>query len=184
MDQLDPIGSSEGLPLPFYTGIHGSRNHPNAFETSFLTANGWYSPGGAFELHKSVRLSAITDGTSNTMMVGEQSNFLKTAAGINWDGRSDCSHSLMMGGTRESSGSGRIFNTTVVVHPINFRDANGLGIQGNCGPNRPLTSTHPGGINALFIDGSVHFLSESLAIDTLFNLADRDDGNIIPSGFQ
>ncbi|MFW5692720.1 MAG: DUF1559 domain-containing protein [Thermoguttaceae bacterium] len=183
MDEVDPVGSSTGLPLPFYTGIHGSKNHPRAVETTFLTANGWYSPGGAFELHESVRLSAVTDGTSNTMMVGEQSNFVQTSTGSRYDARSDCSHSLMMGGTMESSGSGRIFNTTVVVHPINFPDAHGLGIPGNCGPNRPLNSAHPGGINALFADGSVHFLAESLAIDVLYNLADRDDGNVLPSIF-
>ncbi len=184
MDQFDPSGSSAGLPLPFYTGIHGSKNHPRAEETSFLDASGWYSPGGAFEIHKSVSMAAIRDGASNTMMVGEQSDFLENSNGTTYDGRSDCSHSMLMGGTVEGTGPGRIFNTTVVVHPINFRDASGLGIQGNCAPNRPLTSAHPGGINALFVDGSIHFLAESMPIEVLYNLADRDDGHVIPSSFD
>ncbi len=183
MDQFDPIGGSAGLPLPFYTGIHGSKNHPKAEETSFSTVSGWYSPGGAFEIHKSVSMAAIRDGASNTMMVGEQSDFLKNSNGTAYDGRSDCGHSMLMGGTTDSP-MGRIFNTTVVVHPINFHDASGFGIGGNCGPNRPLTSPHPGGVNSLFVDGSIHFLSESMPIEVLYNLADRDDGHVIPSSFD
>ena len=183
MDQFCPGGTVADMPLPFYTGIHGSKGHPNAEETTFFSANGWYSPGGAFELHKSVPLAAVRDGTSNTMMVGEQSDFLENSNGTTYDGRSDCRHSILMGGTTDSP-TGRIFNTTVVVHPINFRDASGLGIQGNCAPNRPLTSAHPGGINSVFVDGSIHFLAESMPLDVLYNLADRDDGNVIPSSFD
>ena len=49
---------------------------------------------------------------------------------------------------------------------------------GNVGVNRPLVSAHTGGVNVALADGSVHFLSDSFDEATLFNLADRDDGNV------
>ena len=49
---------------------------------------------------------------------------------------------------------------------------------GNVGANRPLISAHSGGVNVTLADGSVHFLSDSLDLPTLFNLADKDDGNV------
>jgi prepilin-type N-terminal cleavage/methylation domain-containing protein/prepilin-type processing-associated H-X9-DG protein len=47
------------------------------------------------------------------------------------------------------------------------------------GANVPLVSNHPGGVNALFGDGSVHFLSDSTDLLTLAQLATRDDGMVI-----
>jgi prepilin-type N-terminal cleavage/methylation domain-containing protein/prepilin-type processing-associated H-X9-DG protein len=47
------------------------------------------------------------------------------------------------------------------------------------GANVPLVSNHSGGVNALFGDGSVHFLTDSTDLFTLANLATRDDGNVL-----
>jgi prepilin-type N-terminal cleavage/methylation domain-containing protein/prepilin-type processing-associated H-X9-DG protein len=47
------------------------------------------------------------------------------------------------------------------------------------GANVPLVSNHTGGVNALFGDGSVHFLSNSVSLLTLAQLATRDDGTVI-----
>jgi prepilin-type N-terminal cleavage/methylation domain-containing protein/prepilin-type processing-associated H-X9-DG protein len=47
------------------------------------------------------------------------------------------------------------------------------------GANVPLVSAHPGGVNALFGDGSVHFLSDATDLLTLAELATRDDGLVI-----
>jgi len=44
------------------------------------------------------------------------------------------------------------------------------------GGNVPLVSNHAGGVNALFGDGSVHFLSNGTDLYTLACLATRDDG--------
>src|SRR5207302_6460467 len=44
------------------------------------------------------------------------------------------------------------------------------------GANVPLVSNHTGGVNALFGDGSVHFLSNGTDLYTLACLATRDDG--------
>jgi prepilin-type processing-associated H-X9-DG protein len=44
------------------------------------------------------------------------------------------------------------------------------------GTNIPLNSAHSGGVNALYGDGSVKFLRDSLPLNTLAQLAIRDDG--------
>ena len=45
--------------------------------------------------------------------------------------------------------------------------------------NVPLVSNHAGGVNALFGDGSVHFLNNSTDLLTLARLATRDDGGVV-----
>jgi prepilin-type N-terminal cleavage/methylation domain-containing protein/prepilin-type processing-associated H-X9-DG protein len=47
------------------------------------------------------------------------------------------------------------------------------------GANVPLVSAHSGGVNALFGDASVHFLSNGTDILTLARLATRDDGQVM-----
>jgi prepilin-type processing-associated H-X9-DG protein len=49
------------------------------------------------------------------------------------------------------------------------------------GANVPLVSNHSGGVNALFGDGSVHFLRDSIDLLTLARLATRDDGGVLDS---
>jgi prepilin-type processing-associated H-X9-DG protein len=54
----------------------------------------------------------------------------------------------------------------------------GLGRAGE-EANVPLVSAHSGGVNALFGDGSVRFLSDGTDILTLARLATRDDGAVV-----
>jgi prepilin-type N-terminal cleavage/methylation domain-containing protein/prepilin-type processing-associated H-X9-DG protein len=49
------------------------------------------------------------------------------------------------------------------------------------GANVPLVSNHSGGVNALYGDGSVHFLSDSTSLYVLALLATRDDVQVIPN---
>ena len=79
-----------------------------------------------------------------------------------------------------NDGEERQFNLTIVLHRINEKSSTALGVPNNCGPNRAIQSTHPGGAHGLLADGSVHFLGESIAIQTLYDLANRDDGHVLP----
>ena len=178
--QFSISGSSVGCPRPTYTGIHGSARP--SFETKVNTGAslGVMSHHGAFERFTQVSLGAITDGTSNTILSAEQSDWLIDVNGEQVDQRSDCSHSILTGYSVENE---RIFNTTVVAYLINHKDDTADGIQGNCARNRPITSAHTGGACMVYVDGSVHFNSESLELGTFFNLADRDDGNVIGDVF-
>ena len=57
-----------------------------------------------------------------------------------------------------------------------------LGTAGNkAGNNQSLYSYHPGGINALFGDGSVHFLRDSTSVIVLRWLTSLNGGEVISS---
>lgn len=185
MPVVDEDGHSTGIMRSSYVAIAGSgRDEPdfayepdadNAGGTSYV--GGVHSDRGVFSRDLYVKMRQITDGTTKTLVVAEQSDFMIDFRGNLIDARSDCSTSILMGYGGEDNK--RLFNGTCVLHPINYRDANGVGIQGNCGPNRPIISAHPGGSLALLADASVQFLQESLDIDVLYNLADRDDGYVL-----
>ena len=165
---------------PDYTGISGAKDHVTTRPKDDGGVSGHLSDGGVLLRATSVKIRDITDGTSNTMMVGEQSDWCREASGDKMDCRSDGWHGFAMGADYETE---RSFNITCVWHPVNQKSYSGWGIAGNQGPNRPIQSAHPGGAQVLFADGSVHFLQESLAIQILYNLANRDDGNVTGGEF-
>ena len=176
---LEPlcVGSNSCLdcPRPFYTGIHGSARDGFTVAVDMQTL-GLMSERGAFKRQDAVSMGLISDGTSNTMIIAEQSGWLVDANGERSDQRSDCSHSVLAGYNPQWE---RVFNTTVVRYPINHKDDVDDGIQGNCARNRPITSPHFGGANVGLVDGSVQYVNENISLDVLYNLADRDDGLVI-----
>ena len=183
----------EGL-LACYTGISGS-NNPNT--EKYTNSSGTPIGRDGFILSAAgilrngddaVGFGGITDGSSNTMLIGEQSDFMyRESSGVrsNTDARSSLAHGFNFG-ERKWSDPNRIedkeYNLTTVAYAINEKNiANAPGAVGfAC--HKPLVSAHTGGANAALADGSVHFLSDSLALPVLFNLADRNDGNV--SDFQ
>jgi len=122
-----------------------------------------------------VLLRQVTDGTSNVMMMGESSDWAFDASGNPQHVDPSWPHGWMMG-THHDANRRRHFNLTTVRYPIGTRDYNLPGVKGNHGPNNPLVSAHPGGINALLADGSVRFLTESMDLGILKALALRADG--------
>ena len=134
---------------------------------------GRISKGGVLIRNKPVRIAQIKDGASKTMMVGEQSDWCQTALDNRADCRSDCGHGFCMGIRRD--GHDESFNVTTVIHGINEKTWVKYGISGDCGPNRPIQSVHPGGAHVLLVDGSVRLLSDKTWIGIVYNLANRDD---------
>jgi prepilin-type N-terminal cleavage/methylation domain-containing protein len=164
---------------PNYVGISGSFNDPSIIEVA--STMGSLAGNGALPRNKMIRIAAIRDGTSNTLIVGEQSDFCRDAAGKQEDCRSDCLHGFQMGAVSTTNADARCFNVTTVRHRMNEKSFNAVGVGQslNYGANRPLQSTHAGGSQGLLADGSVHFLHEGIDITTLYNLANRADGNVV-----
>lgn len=173
-------GIASGL-IACYAGISGSWQH----STRLDERGGWNSAGGTLicpdsnsEKNRFVSFGQISDGSSNTMILGEQSDWLVNPSGERVDCRSDGNHGFTMGASTWNTD--RRFNLTSVRHRINEKDLiRAVGSDGNLGPNRPIQSAHPGGANVSLCDGSVHFLPDETDLDSLLNLADRDDGNVV-----
>jgi prepilin-type N-terminal cleavage/methylation domain-containing protein/prepilin-type processing-associated H-X9-DG protein len=184
---LDKRGSSWNATYSFsqsnYVGISGSTGHDTAKTWSHngYSATDIVSSGGAFPYDKGRPLAKVSDGTSNTMAVGEQGDWCKDAAGKKNDCRST-GGGFIYGYFRD--GNPRLYNITTVRHRINTKSSTQAGISGSGAwqlNNNPLQSTHPGGAMAVFLDGSVHHLKENMDLQILFNLADVNDGQAISS---
>jgi prepilin-type N-terminal cleavage/methylation domain-containing protein/prepilin-type processing-associated H-X9-DG protein len=179
---------SPNLTRMTYVGISGSVMHSSArhWATSYLppypnqctgVTSSTVSSGGVLPHDRHVRIRQITDGTSNTLMLGEQSDMCLTGGSPT----ADCGSGPMIAGGFYNDGNPRLYNMTTVRGQLNDRSINSAGVCGYGawqGTNNPLLSTHSGIVMVAFCDGSVRTLDESLDVTTLCHLADIDDGNI------
>jgi len=177
------VGSTpgQGIMSPTYTGISGAVDHPSMLdrdsESYAHSGKGKISKGGALRSHESIKLTNVTDGTSSTIVVAEQSDFCIDVNKAKFDCRSDFGHSFSMG--PGSAAENRHWNLTSVRYRINDKTWENRGVSEiYYGQNRPLQSAHSGGINAVFLDGGVRFLTDSLSLQTLYNLSNINDGKI------
>jgi len=111
---------------------------------------------GIFGFKRGIRVADVTDGTSQTLAVGER--------GVVSDG--DDTYGWW------TWGSG-----TTLSAVQNFGD----GSYSTPGSIIHWWSYHPGGAQFLFVDSSVHFLSYSIDLDTFLGLGTKDGGDIVGS---
>jgi prepilin-type N-terminal cleavage/methylation domain-containing protein len=183
-------------PFAHYAGISGAvdmqtYNETRVFDDGVL---GLIGGGGMLIPNKGIRPRDCTDGTSNTMILGEQTGRLErltpgTYSEINASGTT---HGWLMGlrvsGTPPNlrpdpaDDDERCFNLTTIRYSPNQEPfANQLfpGMGSNVGANNPLLSYHEGGVQIALSDGSVRFLSENIHLESLKQLAVRDDGQVL-----
>jgi len=179
------VPGEKGAASPMYTAISGAIDHPTTVdkqsETNLHRARGLCdSSGGVLVGNACKGFRDITDGSSHTAMIGEQSDWCRTDTGTKVNCRSDYGHSFTMGATPKANFDDRWFNTTTVRYRINHKAWNSSGVgEQYYACNRPIQSAHPGGAHLLLADGSVNFFEESLELQTFFNLSNADDGNPI-----
>lgn len=164
-----------------YAGIAGNINRLAA-----PNSQGAVSAGGILIPNGKIGIRDITDGTTNTIMVGEQSDYGAGKTEI----RSCVVHGAWIGSIKPnnpandlagwSSGDNRTYSITTIQYQINYKPAAGT-ITGIVDPPTltPIQSIHTGGAHVLLADGGVRFLSDSLNLQTFYNLADRADGNVL-----
>ena len=170
------LGSFDGqwCQVSGTTNVVGVRNH------------------GLLVVNSSRRISEVTDGTSNVFAVGEVSYRVLNAAGFGSDRQYILGNVTTGGGPLCSStgsrNNGSHLHLRATRHKLNGPLATGT-------KHKAFHSYHTGGGQFAFVDGSIHFISDSIQhTDTDFTapgvtvngpfgtyqrMASIDDGNII-----
>jgi len=191
-ETASPNPQVTGTWLPTYTAVTGSNRHGTTDKTC---AKGPFSAGGAMLPSKGGKgrttFGSITDGTSNTILIGEQSDWGRNGT-TKVDLRSSKQYGGQMGmgnapgppnGDDTWTGDTRVWNMTTIAAPINQKNQTGpaANVASNCVEcaNTAIQSAHPAGAMILLADGSVRFVSTSTELLTLQRLADRDDGEVL-----
>jgi prepilin-type processing-associated H-X9-DG protein len=178
-----------------YTGIAGSVISTAAGGVYNASNAGQTSDNGILYAGSQVTLVGIVDGTSNTWMVGEDSDHLRNATGQpitsgynRGYGSSENNYGWTMGhgypanqtGWKNNQ-DGRIFNCTAVKYQINQRNvgtSSTTNLRNDAGANFPLKSAHSGGVNILRADGSIRFFSNSTPLADIHAFCTRSGGEV------
>jgi prepilin-type N-terminal cleavage/methylation domain-containing protein/prepilin-type processing-associated H-X9-DG protein len=134
----------------------------------------WYSTSGVIYPLSKTKLTDISDGTSNTLLLGETSSAVgRTLVSRSWGGIQPWTW-----GYYNYTGLGPdkgwlMIDHKVVTYPI--------GYAGSFFTNEtPFTSAHAsGGVNVALCDGSVRFLPKTTDLLTLQRLATRAGGEVV-----
>ncbi len=138
---------------------------------------------GVLPANFNYKISSLTDGTSNVVVIAEQSGAIATSdirANYNggWGGYTlDMATTAGFASWTSSTDAWGTGITTIRYAP-NPKSAPG-GSNEVYDLNTALTSYHAGGVHVLMADGAVRFISDSLDFTTLSNLAARADGAVI-----
>jgi prepilin-type N-terminal cleavage/methylation domain-containing protein len=167
---LVPANTGAAPFTTHYYGLNGPRgNNPFVPNTTFplqstLVHEGVSLAGtGIFQAVTVITFGSISDGTSNTMMIGEMSYFAPLRTRY---------RSWVRGG---NGGLAFCVSSRNVVSAIN----SGLKADRRVPFNDiPMGSLHTGGANFGNADGSVRFVSDSLDMSAYFALASRNGGEV------
>lgn len=177
-----------------YVGIAGAAPGliPNYTESRAQTTNyGIVSGGGVLYPNSQVTFGSMPDGSSNTMVISEHSDYLtkQDMSKADWRGSQPWGWSIGVKSSGEppnyyTSGDNRSFNMTTIRYNVNKKtgwsngngDCGGSGVCLDFGQNTPLNSAHSGGVVILLGDGSVRFINDNVPLDILAALSTRDDG--------
>ncbi len=161
---------------------------------------GYQCSNGSMVPNQCMKFSLLTDGSSSTIMLGEQSDWSVGSDGTSIDTRSSSRRGVWNGidmpgypgdgvtanNTGWTATSRFVFNITTVRYVIGYKTGTATRTSaGNFdhGANTPINSAHQGGAHVLRGDGGTSFLSESTDWSILRNIAIRDDGNVVGEVF-
>jgi prepilin-type processing-associated H-X9-DG protein len=139
------------------------------------------SLSGAFGVNSSISMRMMTDGTTNTILLAEH------LTGSPSDGRGVFSSNLPTFSSvyffqtpNSPVADTAISNTGCGSPPLANQPCRMISDQSPLGGwYSAARSSHPGGIQAAFVDGNVRFISNTVSLELWRNLGARNDGNIV-----
>ena len=147
------------------------------------TGYGWMQDAGVLSIRNEVYLEGstfayVSDGSSNTIAIGEHSDYMYRIGG----GKADTRPGRGFGGAWSA---GRGFhawlgwtrNVTVPRYPINAQDIGNYTMEWTNTLHNGYRSAHHGGVMFAMGDGSVRFVKETIDFSDVFMaMAGRNDG--------
>ena len=185
---MNPGWNGRHLQYHHYMGVSGAVGTNIGKCQKFY---GWNCDNGPFAMNRKVKLADLTDGTSNTMILGEQSNKVKytgPGTGSSWefkDGKTMGPGGYHAGwhGPNNLSQTGSQSGIMSGIVPVQYGPNATCPDQWDCGyvyiNSTILASAHPGGINVGLADGSVRFIAETIDLNNFKRMALRADGQIV-----
>jgi prepilin-type processing-associated H-X9-DG protein len=139
-----------------------------------LVERGWIDPPadyqGVLVQNRMTRLGDITDGASNTILLTEDAGRPRI-----WQMYKAGPDQIIDGGPWAG------FKTGIVLQGFEPTQATRPGLCAlNCTNDHEVYSFHTAGANAVFADGSVHFLQAAMSIRVLAALITRAGGEVVP----
>ena len=170
--------------LSGYFGIAGASNTAIVPDLHAYLPGGiaYYSDRGMINSHRNnTNMKDCTDGTSNTLLVGEISDLIRDATGLRREVRPGNDWGWAMG-TNNTWHGAWMLSTVVIAYAPNSAVVGQIGVrpgEAHARYNHPLSSAHTGGAHVLLTDGAVRFISDNINLDTLKYLACRDEGQVL-----
>lgn len=184
----NPAGANnqQGTMMVTYAGIQGAARPIPGLNPNNGTrdcGHGWSCDNGVLSVNVTFNFAAVLDGTSNTMLVAEQSGLVALR------NRTANYYGGWFGARNKTSVSGTTCSdlwqagTTCVRFGPNSNIVQTGATETMFRNNTVINSHHPGGIMSVFVDGSVQFIPDTIDLVTLKQLSCRYDGTPI-TGFQ
>lgn len=187
------------LPRRDYTGVTGGKRTNPLLKEKQPEGTGWRGDSftdGVFAQYRPLRIARITDGTSNTLAVGESISPSKWGSGPGYGkGEPECTGDSYGPGNENCGGPGAWWNggggdpaepdkwstgrtLASVDKPLNSQwvDPQLMDAEQN---NICFSSDHVGGnVGFLFMDGHVEFIGDSISHNALRSLATYAGGEV------
>ena len=155
------------------------------------------SKTGIMGANYGLKIASVTDGLSNTALIGELRAGLLTIDirgtwAMGFSGASMCGHAKSYNPTpnnnmgtifpRCKDGGDELQTSPAIGHAFPADGQMGMGV--NCGGGMfnsggQVRSMHPGGVNVGFGDGSVKFIKNSISNQIWFSILTSKDGSIV-----
>ena len=173
-----------------YSAISGTNTTSDYIDLHDVLYGDIYT-NGIFFPDSNTRIAQISDGTSNTLAIGERTYFIFHAwlSGATWYGITPPPGRIPTLSDFPPTAGIAMGGENNIIFPINA-DHNTYGyykFDFSVPPDQrkmrlnelPFASRHPGGAHFGYADGSVHFLNETINFTTLQALATKDGGEVV-----
>ncbi len=177
-------GRTDYFPIP---GLHNTCLQAAGMSPVYIATVGEGKDSGTLTdplITGTIRIASITDGTSNTMMVSECGSKPIGYNGFRQIYMSEVDGLPVDGVIEPVSSGGGAWADTFTYSSLAGAQGRQNGLRGgtcmvNCTSNNEIYSFHPGGANALFVDGSVHFIKDIASVQLVAALVTRSGGEIV-----